>query len=80
LPRQRELAKLETTELSAKARRRPRIFGRHRDESPKRSKDGTPNASLTCRHFGIHQSRFRRWDKRFDRRRLSTVGGQRGIF
>jgi len=73
LPRQRELAKLETTELSAKARFRLEVFDWHRNESPKFTRDGKPAASLTCRHFGIHRSYFHRWDKRFDRRRLSTL-------
>jgi len=74
-PRQGESAKLETTNLSAKARQRLRIFDQRRDESPRRSKDGKPNASLTCRHFGIHRPRSHRWswDKSFDRRRLSTL-------
>jgi len=72
-PRQGESAKLKTTNLSAKARQCLRIFDQRRDESYRFSKDGKPNASLTCWHFGIRRSRFRRWDKRFDRRRLSTL-------
>ena len=73
MSRQGELAKLETTSLSAKARQRLRIFDWRRDESPRFSKDGKPNASLTCRHFRIHWSCFHRWDKRFNRCRLSTL-------
>ena len=45
----------------------------HRNESPKFSGDGRPNAVLTCRHFGLHKSYFHRWNKRFDRRSLSTL-------
>jgi len=68
-PRRREPAKLETTNLSARAKFRLKIFDRHRDESPRFSAGGKPSASLTCRHFGIHRSYFHRWDKRM----LSTL-------
>ncbi|MDR1363988.1 MAG: helix-turn-helix domain-containing protein [Spirochaetaceae bacterium] len=32
-----------------------------------------PDASLACRHFGIHRSYFYRWMARFDKRHLSSL-------
>ena len=72
IPRQRELAK-GTGSLSKEARQRLRIIDWHRLESRKFSADGKPNASLTCRHFGIHRSYLSRWQARYKK------GGARAL-
>ena len=64
IPHQRKLAE-GVGRLSAEARQRLRIIDWHRLESGKFSADGKPNASLTCRHFGIHRSYFSRWLARY---------------
>ena len=56
IPHQRELAE-GVGRLSAEARQRL--------ESGKFSADGKPNASLTCRRFGIHRSYLSRWLARY---------------
>lgn len=64
IPHQRKLAEV-VGRLSAEARQRLRIIDWHRLESGKFSADGKSNASLTCRHFGIHRSYFSRWLARY---------------
>jgi transposase-like protein len=69
----RELAKGETKELSQKAKFRLKIFDWYYQKSALHSVSGLPDASLTCRHFGIHRSYFYRWKARYDKRRLSSL-------
>jgi hypothetical protein len=62
----RELARGEITALSEKAKFRLKVFDWYRNTSARFSPAGQPDASLTCRHFGIHRSYFYRWKKRYD--------------
>ena len=64
IPHQRKLA-AGVERLSAEAKQRLRIIDWYRLESGKFSADGKPNASLTCRHFGIHRSYLSRWLARY---------------
>lgn len=64
IPHQRELAG-GAERLSREAARRLRIIDWHRLESRKFSASGKPDASLTCRHFGIHRSYLSRWRARY---------------
>jgi hypothetical protein len=69
----RELAKGESKELSQKAKLRLKIFDWYYHKPALYSVSGLPDASLTCRHFGIHRSYFYRWKARYDKRRLSSL-------
>lgn len=64
IPQQRKLS-AGAGKLSREAKQRLRIIDWYRLESPKFSADGKPNASLTCRRFGIHRSYLYRWLSRF---------------
>jgi transposase len=73
VPHMQELAKGETKELSQKAKFRLKVFDWYYHKSALYSLSGLPDASLTCRHFGIHRSYFYRWKARYDKRRLSSL-------
>ncbi|MDR2471015.1 MAG: hypothetical protein LBD09_02760, partial [Treponema sp.] len=75
----RELAKGETKALSEAAKFRLKVFDWYRNESPRFSLTGLPDASLTCRHFGIHRSYFYRWKGRYDPKRLSSLENKRTV-
>lgn len=64
IPHQWELAR-GAEGLSKEARRRLKIIEWHRLESWKFSASGRADASLTCRHFGIHRSYLSRWRARY---------------
>ncbi|MDR2534745.1 MAG: helix-turn-helix domain-containing protein [Treponema sp.] len=40
---------------------------------------GPPDASPTCRHFGICRSCFYRWKKRYDPKRLSSLENKKTV-
>jgi transposase len=69
----RELARGETKALSHKAKLRLAVFDWYYNESPRFSRSGLPDASITCRRFGIHRSYFYRWKKRYEPKRLCTL-------
>jgi transposase len=74
----REPAKGERKALSEKAKFRLKVFGCYRNEPPRFSLTGLPDAGLgiyaeTRRHFGIHRSYFYRWKERYDPKRLSSL-------
>jgi predicted secreted protein len=69
----RELAKGTGRKLSKKAQFHLWVFDWYRNVSPRFSLSRLPDASLTCRHFGIHRSYFYRWKKRYDPKHLSTL-------
>jgi hypothetical protein len=73
IPRIRELAKGSGKELSAKAKFRLKVFDWYFKQSKYFSLTGLPDASLTCRHFGIHRSYFYRWKARYDKARLESL-------
>jgi transposase InsO family protein len=73
VPHMMELARGETKELSAKAKFRLEVFDYYYLKSARFSLTGLPDASLTCRHFGIHRSYFYRWKTRYDKHRLSSL-------
>jgi len=45
----------------------------YRNNSPRFSLSGLPDASLTCRHFGIYRSMFYCWKSPFDSKRLVSL-------
>jgi len=69
----KELAGGQAKELSDKAKFRLKVLDWHRNSSPRFSISGLPDASLTCRHFGIHRSMFYRWKDRFDPKRSESL-------
>jgi transposase len=69
----REPAKGTGSELSAKAKFRLKVFDRYFKQSKYFSLTGLPDASLTCRHFGIHRSFFYRWKARYDQARPESL-------
>jgi putative transposase len=73
IPHMRYLADRSQGELSKKAKFRLEVLDWYRLKSGQYSRSGKPDASLTCRHFGIHRSYFYRWLKRFDNRRLDSL-------
>ena len=73
IPHMRELAKGERKELSREAKFRLKVFDWYYHTSARYSLKGVPDASITCRHFGIHRSYFYRWKARYDKRRLSSL-------
>jgi hypothetical protein len=54
----REPAKGERKALPEKAKFRLKVFDWYRNESPRFSLTGAPDAGLACRRFGIHRSYF----------------------
>jgi transposase InsO family protein len=75
----RELTRGETKELSAKARFRLEVLDFYRLKPARFSLTGLPDASLTCRRFGIHRPYFYRWKSRYDRHRLSGLENKPAI-
>jgi transposase InsO family protein len=73
VPRQGELAKHGPVELSEKAKKRLEVLDWYFRKSPKFSDRGVRDASVTCRHFGMHRSQFYRWLKKYDPRRLESL-------
>jgi hypothetical protein len=73
IPHMRELARGETKELSEKARFRLKVFDWYYRKPALYSLSGQADASLTCRHFGIHRPYFYRREARYDKRRLSSL-------
>jgi transposase len=73
LPGQRELARVGAPALSEKAKRRLEVLDWYFKKPLRFSKNKKPNAALTCRHFGIHRSRFYRWKARYNPRRLESL-------
>ncbi|MDR0473533.1 MAG: helix-turn-helix domain-containing protein [Treponema sp.] len=69
----REPVKGGTKELSEKAKFRLKVFDWYYHNPALYSLSGLPDASLTCRHFGIHRPYFYRWKARYDKRRLSSL-------
>lgn len=70
IPHQRELAK-GVERQSREARRRLKIVDWYRMGSRKFSASWMLDATLTCRHFGIHRSYLSRW------RAMYSKGGAR---
>jgi len=60
IPRMKELARGQSKDLSDKAKFRLQVLDWYRNNSPRFSLSGLPDASLTCRHFGIYRSMFYR--------------------
>jgi transposase len=77
VPYLRELARGTGRELSEKAKFRLKVFDWYRNTSARFSPAGQSDASVTCRHFGIHRSYFYRWKRRYDRKRLSSLENKR---
>jgi putative transposase len=69
----RELAKGAGSELSEKAKFRLKVFDWYFRRSKCFSLTGVPDASLTCRHFGIRRSHFYRWMAHCDMTRLASL-------
>jgi transposase InsO family protein len=75
----REPARGERKALSEKAKFRLKVFDWYRNSSPRFSLSGLPDASITCRRFGIHRSYFYRWKGRYDPKRLSSLENKRTV-
>ena len=73
IPHGREIASVAVKKLSKEALFRLKVFDFYFHNSPRFSRDGKPNASITCRRFGIHRSYFYRWKKRYNRYKLESL-------
>jgi putative transposase len=73
IPCLRALSRGPERELSEDARFRLKVFDFYFQSSARFSLSGTPDASLTCRRFGIQRSYFYRWLKRYDKRNLASL-------
>jgi len=73
IPHGKELASVAMPELSKAARFRISVFDYYFLESARFSANGKPNASITCRRFGIHRSYFYRWMKRYNKHDLTSL-------
>ena len=55
----------KSVDLSTEANKRKIFIYWYNQESPKFSKNGKKNVTLTCRRFGLYRSYFYRWYKRY---------------
>lgn len=72
IPQRNQLLKINEG-LSIKAKFRLKAIDWYRLESYKHSGNGKKNATLTCRHFGIHRSTFYKWMKRFNPKNMKSL-------
>jgi transposase InsO family protein len=72
-PHLRSLLRMRPVSLSRGAKFRLKVFDWYYERSSRYSAEGKPNASVTCRHFGIQRSYFYRWLARYNKKDLRSL-------